>query len=118
MASFVTKIRTTPSQPLTVDLEPGIALGFSFSSFPSTVSSNSVIGIVSGGVTPYTYAWTYLSGATGFNCNTPSAAETYWFKTLNGGVEETSTWRLTVTDAASTVVTADISITLSNQPYL
>jgi len=70
---------------------------------------------VSGGVSPYTYAWTLVSGDT-LTVNSPTAATTTFTKTglpPFGGVE--ATYRCTVTDSTGgtpLTATADVFVTI------
>lgn len=63
-------------------------------------------GTVSGGVTPYTYLWEYVSGDV-FTVNSPTSASTTFSINITVSVAETVTktgvYRCKVTDAASGV---------------
>jgi len=69
----------------------------------------------SGGVSPYTYAWTLLSGDT-LTVNSPSAATTTFSKTgMLPGDSFDATYRCTVTDSTSgtpLTATADVPVTI------
>jgi len=112
--AVVRLIRGGTGAALSVSVTPIVASGFGSSPLAATITSNTVAGVASGGLPPYTYNWTYLSGTTGFNCATPTSSSTYWYKSVASSVSENSIWRLTVTDAASATATVDISIDLSN----
>lgn len=69
---------------------------------------------VTGGLAPYTYAWTEVSDPDGINAtiNSPTSASTTVTRTgaLTGG----ATFRVTVTDALGTVASDDIPISWSS----
>jgi len=72
----------------------------------------------SGGVSPYTYAWTLLSGST-LTVNSPSAATTTFSKTgMISGDSYDATYRCTVTDSTSgtpLTATADVPVTIERR---
>ena len=69
----------------------------------------------SGGVSPYTYAWTLLTGAT-LTVNSPTAATTTFSKTgMISGDSFDATYRCTVTDSTGgtpLTATADVPVTI------
>jgi hypothetical protein len=69
----------------------------------------------SGGVSPYTYAWTLLSGST-LTVNSPTAATTTFSKTgMISGDSFDATYRCTVTDSTGgtpLTATADVPVTI------
>lgn len=86
---------------------------------PSAVGSVSTLGdstntTVVGGVSPYTYAWTYVSTTSG---NTPTvsnnvAQNPYWTASVADGEPSESMWRVTVTDSAAATASYIISVSL------
>lgn len=77
------------------------------------VISQSVTAVVSGGLAPFTYAWTILSGA-GVYAASPSMATTTLRKVMDLGQSVSGTARCTVTDSLGTTVTTDIPFNLVN----
>lgn len=64
-------------------------------------------GIVSGGTPPFTYSWQQVSGPAATLTN-PDAA----IVTVSSGLPGAIVLRLTVTDAAGAVITADVTVTV------
>jgi hypothetical protein len=83
---------------------------------PIIVTSDISQSTPSGGIGPYSYSWTILSG--GAVPNTPTMSATSFRQTLAAGASSTSTARVTCTDALGAVATRDISIVLSNEGIL
>ena len=83
----------------------------------SSATTNSVTVTPSGGTSPYTYAWTLLSGDT-LTVTSPSAATTTFSKTGMGtGDSFSATYRCTVTDSTGgtpLTATADVPVTIEN----
>lgn len=96
---------------VTVSAVSGSALGAGVDGF--VASENGPATTVSGGSPGYTYTWTYLSGSLAITTGTPSAQNPVWSATVSSDIPEVSTWRVTVQDAASAIVTADVVITLT-----
>lgn len=68
---------------------------------------------VSGGVPPYTHAWTRISGSTDVSPVSPTSANTYFFGSAYLSTI-TATFHDTVTDAASnTVIVGPITVQLT-----
>lgn len=90
---------------------------FEFPAFPGAVESASVTVSASGGVAPYTYAWTKKSGTeTGATqtASAPSSATTTFTATLATNQSSGATWICTVTDSTGgTPLTAAINVTNS-----
>jgi hypothetical protein len=73
--------------------------------------TGSTTATVTGGTSPFTFAWTRLSGD--FPTISSASAQNPTFSALVGdGAPNSSTWRVTVTDANSNTATADISVDL------
>lgn len=93
----------------------GSAGGFAQAGSVST-SGSSPNTTVTGGTSPYTYAWTHISTASG---NTPgisnaSSANPLWSATVTDGEESVSTWRVTATSSGGGSSASDqITVTLT-----
>lgn len=96
---------------------------------PLSVSANNASGIVSdrrpaqvtsdvsqarpaGGLAPYSYSWSIVSGSA--SINSPSTAATTFSAIVGPGIYLESTARVACTDALGRTATADITITLEN----
>ena len=79
---------------------------------PVSVVSAASQATPTGGLGPYTYSWTILSG--GASITSPTMASTTFRQTVAGDSVATSTARVTCTDVLGTTATADITITLTN----
>lgn len=66
---------------------------------------------ITGGVAPYTQAWTRQSGDTP-TISDASALNPTWSDTVSFDTPNVSIWRVTVTDAASATAFFDIEVTL------
>jgi hypothetical protein len=95
------------SGALTATISPGFAGGSE--PVAGTVTTNSVTVTPSGGTSPYTYAWTKVSGDT-FTVTSPTAAATTFSVTLGSGGLASAIYRCTVTDDASATYTVDVSV--------
>ena len=80
---------------------------------PVSVVSSTSQATPTGGLGPYSYNWTILSG--GAVANSPSMAATTFRQTVAADTTEVSTARVTCTDALGTTATSNIGITLINQ---
>lgn len=61
-----------------------------------------------GGLGPYTYAWTRLSGVG--SANSPTSASTTFSATLSNGDDVSGVFRVTVTDSLANTATADVTV--------
>ena len=62
-----------------------------------------------GGSTPYTYAWTRVSGSS-YTINSPTSAATTFTTTLAPSGYKTGVYRCTVTDSLGAIAMADATI--------
>jgi hypothetical protein len=102
-----------PALSVTADDVSGFDSGPSF--IGSVTSSDSPNTTPTGGVAPYTYAWTELGTSSG---NTPSVSSSTaqnpsWTAFVEDVEPSISTWRVTVTDSATTTAFTDITVTLT-----
>lgn len=77
----------------------------------SNVIFGSSTSSVTGGLAPFTIAWTFQSGST-FTINSPSSAGTSFTRTGNPpqGTAASGTYRVTYTDATSATAFKDITV--------
>lgn len=75
---------------------------------PGNVTTPPITATPSGGLSPYTYSWTRVSGVG--TVNSPTSATTTFSATLANGDDVSGTFRVTVTDSLATVATADVTI--------
>jgi len=99
---------------LAVDVSPPFASGSSFTPAPVFVTTNTVTAAATGGTAPYTYAWTRISGASGFNALSASEAATRFRITLDADEGADAVFRVTATDARGRTGTFDVSASAYN----
>jgi len=80
---------------------------------PARVTSNTTQATPSGGLGPYSYTWTIISGSAA--ANSPNMAATSFSQTVTSGVTEDSIARVTCTDSLGSVAIADITVSLTNE---
>lgn len=86
--------------------------GFAASGFVESSSGPSASVI--GGVGPFTYNWTRISGSTAFGVSDATALNPTWFGSDVPNGANVATWRLTVTDTANgNTASIDITVTLT-----
>ncbi|MGI8841765.1 MAG: Ig-like domain-containing protein [Caulobacteraceae bacterium] len=70
----------------------------------------------SGGLTPYTYRWQYVSGDTLIAVASPTSAATIWTRTMTLYGTYTATWSCTVTDAlGASTTTPGVTVTFDRE---
>lgn len=87
-------------------------------SFPTVLSDSAVIVTTSGGVGPFTYAWTQVSGDA-IDAAAPTNANSFFQATLmSPGETRIAVYRCSVTDTTTSVIedTNDVTITISRTP--
>ena len=99
-----------PPLSVTADDAIGYADGPASSGF--VVTNNSTNTTAAGGVAPYTYAWSRVSGASP-SISSTTAQNPGWSATVFDGVESVSVWRVTVTDSVSSTTYVDIGVYLT-----
>jgi hypothetical protein len=78
----------------------------------STITTGNVSASAAGGTSPYSYAWTKVSGG-GISANSPASSLTSFTATLVAvGENRTATWRCTATDAGGLTGTRDVDVTV------
>lgn len=112
-----TTLRTVATfvQPLTLAISPseGGGQGYNGGGNPTTVTSGAETATPSGGLGPYTYAWTQLSGDT-MTIGSASSATTTLTAVVASGVPKQGVFRCTCSDSSGQTATADVTITLIN----
>jgi hypothetical protein len=78
----------------------------------STLTTNTTTATPTGGSSPYTYAWTKVSGDTLTVTASTSATTAFQATGLSVGDSRAATYRCTVTDSAAATATADVIITI------
>ncbi|CAB4153242.1 Tip attachment protein J [uncultured Caudovirales phage] len=85
----------------------------SVSGTAATLVTSSATVTATGGTSPYTYAWTRLSGSTLITATTPSAATTtFTGATLTSGTTVTAVFRCTITDNVAATKTVDVNVSI------
>lgn len=94
---------------LLVRFEPEVLTGISL---PGQTASTSVVyAAVTGGVAPYSYAWSWASGGEGISTSDPAAQSTFFGVTANA--EQSGVARCRVTDAAGNTGEGLVQVTFS-----
>lgn len=102
---------------LTVSVEPTQVLGFGISPSSTTVFTGSTTATPTGGLGPYTYAWTLVSSSGGVTpvATQPNFATTAFAKpSVPAFSVFSAVFRCTVTDSFGSTATADVSATFEN----
>ena len=77
-----------------------------------SVTTGSASVTVSGGIAPYTYAWSYISGNSSITITTPTGSSTTFSATV-AGIPKQANYQCTVTDSLGhTAVSGTINVTL------
>jgi hypothetical protein len=101
-----------PADPLAVSLNRSSVSG---SATTSTITTNSVSATGSGGTSPYTYAWSRVSGNSAITAtNANSRSTSFTRSSCVAGTSYSATWRCQVTDSAGTIVySSNVSVTIT-----
>lgn len=106
----------TFATPLAASVSPNPVSGSSHGNLSATtVTSSAATASPGGGLGPYTYSWARISGDT-MTAASPSSATTTFSGTVPLDSTNTAVFRVTVTDAAGQVDTADVTVNLTNLP--
>jgi len=114
LASIAGATTTPGSSPLFVSVNPTSANGTSTGGGDCT--SNFLTVSVSGGIGPYTYAWTKVSGDT-MSTSDHDGPVTSFTATLTINQSKYAVYRCTVTDSVGNVNSVDASILLFDITY-
>jgi hypothetical protein len=104
-----------PPAPLTFNITP-VNLVAAFND-PGLVTSGVVNSNVTGGIAPYSYAWSRING-TFSTISSPTDANPTFSATLTAGQSITEVWQLIVTDATGTTVRHSYGVRLEVAPTL
>ena len=98
--------------PLSVTIVPGYAEGFASPLKPTTqtITTNAVTATPSGGLAPYTYAWT--------GGNAPTSATNTFTRSVPGNSQVTQTYSVTVTDSLGSTAGASVEATFVNEAQI
>lgn len=99
---------------LTLTASPVSVSGSGGSGGDLTLVTSAVTVSVSGGTAPYTHAWTFVSGDTGWIILSPAAATTRFQNDVPTVDSKSGTFRDTVTDARGRTGTVDVPAQLFN----
>jgi hypothetical protein len=99
---------------MSVSVSPSAVSGISFGT--GTVTSNAATVTVRGGVGPFTYLWTYVSGDT-FTITSNTAASTTFSKAIGLNEAYAGVYRCTVTDAGAGSKSVDVQVYLQDNSY-
>lgn len=102
---------TSSSAGVTADT--GQVGGAGNSSGPINIVTSYVTVSVNGGVAPYSYAWTQVSGDP-MTATNPSSPSTAFFAGVNPSTTLSAVWQCTVTDAAEVTGSVQVSAKLRN----
>ncbi len=96
--------------PLSLDIPSSSVSGTSFGTNP--VRTDNVLATVTGGLGPFTYAWTRLSGSG--SATAPTFAVTRLQDTVDDYDTTSGVFRCTVTDSLGATAYDDVSATFTN----
>lgn len=105
--------------PLTVTVSPDSAAAFSFSAAPTVLTTNTVTAVPSGGLGPYTYAWTVTTFAGDLiTATSPSIASTAFSQFQGtGNTFGSGQASVLVTDSLGNTATATAEITFEKTAF-
>ena len=94
--------------------------GFTFTNSPPSLTpstreltSDTITGTASHGTTPYTFAWSRVSGSTAITATNPTSNISTFTATVSVDTFVEAVFRLTVTDAQGAQATADVTVILT-----
>jgi len=104
------------ARPLLFDIDQGARTGSCNDFAPAScmATSSSATTTVSGGLEPYTFLWTFVSGDS-FSINTPTASNTTFSKTntTSGSPSFNGIYKCVVTDDNGQTAEDTVSVTLN-----
>lgn len=96
--------------PLSATVSPDITYGFS--SYGTIISAEPGICSPAGGVPPYTYLWTYVSGSASIHIQNATNPSTYFTVGGKAFFDDFAVFKCVVTDSSATVVNSSNNITV------
>jgi len=94
---------------------PYNAIGSRLTSGAAAVTTDEVTASAAAGTPPYTYAWSKVSGGSGWSILSPTAASTrFRYTTVDEGSSEFGEFKVTVTDARGRTGEATIEASVYN----
>jgi hypothetical protein len=108
------------SGSFSVTITPSSVSAYANSGAAANLTTGNAVAAASGGVAPYTYAWTQiLAGANTWTINSPAASTTtFTCQTLPAGSFDEAGFRVTATDATGATAHEDIFASANNGiPY-
>lgn len=100
--------------PLSVSIAPDPATGAGSGGGSETVTSELATATPSGGLAPYTYAWTHVSGDAAITITSDTSQSTTFSKFMTPGASTSAVKRCTVTDAYGQTASDDVDVELTN----
>lgn len=106
----------TQSGTITVTADPASVSGYTALPGSATISTNSTTATPTGGASPYTYAWTFVSsdGGTWVIASPTTAATKFTCAGVAADIDYSAVFRCTVTDAVGGTGTVDVPAYVSN----
>lgn len=101
------------ADPLSVNITPTTISGAVIGSGTQPVTTDAATATPTGGLGPFTYAWTVIAGAP-ITINNSTSASTTATKSVGPGDSETGTLQVTVTDAIGQTATDTIDAFFNN----
>jgi len=113
MSLMLTLVSKTSGAALAASVSATTATGETWGYGVCTTGTPIVVE-ATGGVAPYTYSWTRVSGSTTVTAVSGSSYSTYFQGLVSVGSSVSAVFKCTVTDAASaTVDTVNVTVTLT-----
>lgn len=103
----------TFAPPLSASASPGSVSGTSSGSGPTDTTTSATTASPTGGLGPYTYSWTRISGEPTAAVNSPTMATTTFTATITPGTQ-VATFEVTITDAFGQTDTATVTAIFEN----
>jgi hypothetical protein len=97
---------------MTASITPPYETAYGYSPGVATVTSGSVVAAPTGGLAPYTYAWTRLSGVG--TINSPALATSSFSASVAESETDSGEFQVTVTDSAGQTATATANVDFTN----
>jgi len=104
-------------QPLTATMTPLAVSAFSEDRGPVTLFTDGALMTPSGGLVPYSYAWSIIAGS-GIGITNPTSAGTAFSRAMPSGSSSASgAAQCIVTDSLGSTATGTVAISFDKQPF-